>query len=76
MPVQVPFDSLRRTTRDRKYLIDEVQDIISAMKDNSSKQQTAQERSEVLRCLTERLEGLKRKARLSIFHSFDWSCSL
>lgn len=70
--LQVPFESLRRTTRDRKYLIDEVHEIVDALKKNSQVQQDAQERNTVLTGLLVRLEGLKRKVCWHHSHPCRW----
>jgi len=60
---QVPFEALRRTTRDRKYVVDEMQEVMGALKDGASASCSHEERAAVLGQLAERLQGLKRKAR-------------
>ena len=58
----MPFEALRRTTRDRKYVVDEMQDVMSALKQNATASCSCEERASVLGQLAERLQGLKRKA--------------
>ena len=58
----MPFEALRRTTRDRKYVVDELQDVMSALKQNATASCSCEERASVLGQLAERLQGLKRKA--------------
>lgn len=58
---QVPFEALRRTTRDRKYVVDEMQEVMGALKDSASASCSYEERAAMLGQLAERLQGLKRK---------------
>ncbi|KAK9843527.1 hypothetical protein WJX81_007413 [Elliptochloris bilobata] len=59
--IKVPFEALRRTTRDRKYVVDEMQDVMSALKQSATASCSCEERASVLGQLAERLQGLKRK---------------
>lgn len=59
----MPFESLRRTTRERKYAIDEVQSVMSTLREASQKPYSTEEGVEVLDGVLQRLEGLKRKVR-------------
>jgi len=61
--IQVPFESLRRTTRERKYAIDEVQSVMSTLREASQKPYSTEEGVEVLDGVLQRLERLKRKVR-------------
>lgn len=67
MVYQAPFESLRRTTRDRKYVIDEVQSVVAALKDSSSSSEagacSVQEQAIALDVAVKRLQSLKRKVR-------------
>jgi len=44
---QVPFEALRRTTRDRKYVVDEMQEVMGALKDGASASCSHEERAAV-----------------------------
>ena len=59
----MPFESLRRTTRERKYAIDEVQSVMSTLREASQKPYSTEEGVEALDGVLQRLEGLKRKVR-------------
>ncbi|EIE27319.1 hypothetical protein COCSUDRAFT_34765 [Coccomyxa subellipsoidea C-169] len=59
--LRVPFESLRRTTRDRKYLIDEVHEVLDALKKNGLEMQSSEDRKAFVKGLIARLDGLKRK---------------
>lgn len=63
---QVPFESLRRTTRERKYVIDEVQTAMSTLHEASIRPCTAEEGDKTLSRILNRLEGLKRKVGFSL----------
>jgi hypothetical protein len=43
--LQVPFESLKRTSRDRKYIIDDLQALVTAIKDTAEKQCSEQDRA-------------------------------
>lgn len=58
---QVPFESLRRTTRDRKYLLDELQSVLVSLKPAAETPQCASDPSVTIPSVLARLEGLKRK---------------
>ena len=80
-PLQVPFESLRRTTRDRKYVIDEVQAVMASFKDGgtSSSAGTAQSREEQTQAVdgaVKRLQSLKRKACMHLLmHACKYACT-
>lgn len=59
--MQVPFESLRRTTRERKYVIDEVQSVMSTLHEASTRPCSTDEGQKTLDSILHRLEGLKRK---------------
>ena len=59
--MQVPFESLKRVSRDRKYVIDDLQSLVNAVKALAEKQCSAQERAQDIQSLTERCEHLKRQ---------------
>jgi hypothetical protein len=82
---QVPFESLRRTTRDRKYVIDEVNDVLNSLKESAADALlTREQRQEHIQSLVARLQGLKRKvqdtfsaaraARLALEAALDPRC--
>lgn len=43
--LRVPFESLKRTSRDRKYIIDDLQALVTAIKDTAEKQCSEQDRA-------------------------------
>lgn len=59
--VQVPFESLRRTTRDRKYLLDELENVLVSLKPATETRQGAADPNVMIPSVLARLEGLKRK---------------
>ncbi|CAL8462971.1 g2505 [Coccomyxa elongata] len=59
--LRVPFESLRRTTRDRKYLLDELQSVLVSLKPAAETPQCASDPSVTIPSVLARLEGLKRK---------------
>jgi macrophage erythroblast attacher len=63
--LQVPFESLRRTTRDRKYVIDEVQSVMGRLREGGGAgagPRSREEQAQVLDSAVKRLQSLKRKA--------------
>ena len=63
---QVPFESLRRTARDRKGVLDEVYSVVSIFKSSSSDgAPSQQEAAVVLDAAVSRLQSLKRKVILA-----------
>lgn len=59
--LRVPFESLRRTTRDRKPVLEELTAILNKLQDNGSAELGPEKRADVLNELDQRLTGLKRK---------------
>lgn len=66
---QVPFESLKRTTRDRKYAIDELTSTLDGIKRLSQAQaaSTPQEVVQKMEGYATQLKNLKRKVRECIF---------
>ena len=64
---QVPFESLRRTARDRKGVLDEVYSVVSTLKSSSSSDgpPSQQEAAVALDAAVSRLQSLKRKVSLT-----------
>ena len=56
----MPFESLKRTSRDRKYVIDDVQAVVARVEE-AAKLGTASERAAALADLASSLQNLKRK---------------
>lgn len=68
---QVPFESLKRTTRDRKVVVDELTAIVEALQQTSGDAAATQERrAEVLNDVDRRVGSLKRKVPLSLIQLF------
>jgi hypothetical protein len=62
--MQVPFESLKRTTRDRKYVIEELDAMLKGIRDTSQKPGTSTEEVVAqLGGMHEQLLGIKRKVR-------------
>lgn len=60
----MPFESLRRSVRDRKYVIDEINNAVSGVKVNAENASLSKEqRSKELDKLISKLTRLKRKVR-------------
>lgn len=58
---QVPFESLKRTTRDRKPLLDDLTAVLDKLQDNGTAELGPEKRADALNELDQRLSGLKRK---------------
>lgn len=59
--LQVPFESLKRVSRDRKYVIDDVRSLIVTLSDLVDKQHSDQERAQLVKQLTERSIQLRHE---------------
>lgn len=59
--LQVPYESLRRISRDRKYTLDEVSAVLTALKDACQSPLQAAEAHSLLDRLVNQVQGLKRK---------------
>lgn len=71
---QVPFESLKRTTRDRKGVVDEFTAIVGALQQTSGDGFTLERRAEVLDDVDRRVGSLKRKVCLELFLSHSAGC--
>jgi macrophage erythroblast attacher len=64
LALQVPFESLKRTTRDRKYAIDEVASVLDGIRRASqAKGSNPQQAATQLEGYVDQLKTLKRKVR-------------
>lgn len=59
--LRVPFESLKRVSRDRKYVIDEITSVLDTIGAANHPQIGKQEAIATLEHLVDRLQGLKRK---------------
>jgi len=59
--LRVPYESLKRTSRDRKYIIDDLQSLVTAVKEAAERQCTEQERAEAVAQLLTQLTGIQRQ---------------
>ncbi len=57
----MPFESLKRTSRDRKYIIDDLQGLVTAVKEAAEKQCSEQERADAVAQLITRLTDVLRQ---------------
>ena len=68
--LQVPFESLRRTTRDRKYLLDELESVLVSLKPSEETRQGTAHPNVMIPTALARLESLKRKVCSHEFMKF------
>lgn len=52
---------MKRTSRDRKYIIDDLQSLVTAVKEAAERQCTEQERAEAVAQLLTQLTGIQRQ---------------
>ncbi|KAK9806928.1 hypothetical protein WJX72_007757 [[Myrmecia] bisecta] len=70
--LKVPFEALRRTTKDRKYVVDEVHVVVGELQKHASTGLSREQQAATLESLVNRLQGLKRKlAELSTNEQAD-----
>lgn len=62
---QVPYESLRRTSRDRKYLLDEISSVLGSLKERAQSPSGAENAEELLKVLTAQVHGLITKVGIS-----------
>lgn len=59
-PLQVPYEALKRTSRDRKYAIEDLQDVERAVKELASRECSEEERLQALNALILKLHQLQK----------------
>ena len=69
--MQVPFESLKRTSRDRKYIIDDLQSLVSAVKEAAGRQCSEEERADAVAQLIAQLTSIRGQVGVSAGR-LDW----
>ncbi len=74
--VQVPFEALRRTTRERKYILEEIESLLKRVQPGQSGTSSIAEQVGTLNTLVEQLQSLKCKVGSAWAENtpLDWAC--
>ncbi len=70
--VQVPFEALRRTTRERKYILEEIESLLKRVQPGQSGTSSIAEQVGTLNTLVEQLQSLKCKVGSAWAETRPW----